>query len=172
MLTVDNRLSEIRQAPGQNKFIPDREERKIIHFLGSCEDPASQARFEVILLYRKGYPVDRIQEETGRARSSIYKWVSTYKQYGLEGLLDRRRGGNNSKLTEKQLQDLTERLQKLTPHDLFGTKSATSDGQNWTVEDLCNAVWEWYGVRYQSRTSYYNLLERVSVGNRAKRSAE
>lgn len=120
----------------------------------------TQSRLRAVLLYEKGHSVDEVVAETGFSRSSLLSWYRAYKLYGLKGLFDRREGGNNAKLTEHQIQELIERLRDRTPRDFLGHRAATIGGQVWTVEDLYNIIWQWYGVRYKSRTSYYNLLKR------------
>jgi transposase len=48
-----------------------------------------------------------------------------------------------------------------TPWVVFGNGSATPDGRYWTSKDLYKALKLWYGITYQSRSSYYNLLSRL-----------
>lgn len=86
------------------------------------------------------------------------EWCQTYRREGLDGLVDKRVGGNRAKLTATQIQGLSDRLRQYRPCDLFGPTAATDDGQFWTVEDLKRAVRQWYGVDWQSRASYYNLF--------------
>ena len=86
-------------------------------------------------------------------------WCRTYQSRGAEGLEDERLGGNNTKMTSAQREDLKNRLQSYTPGMLFGPRAATKDGQFWTVADLQRAVKTWYGVTYRSPTSYRQLLK-------------
>jgi transposase len=63
-------------------------------------------------------------------------------------------------LLRRRISHKKDRLHTYTPHILFGCQSATLDGQFWTVEDLQRAVQEWYGVTYNSRSSYHLLFAR------------
>ena len=126
----------------------------------SCEDHAARLRLRAVLLYENGYSLAQILAEAECSRSTLLNWYRIYKQQGPEALCDHRQGGNNAKLTDQQTEDLCERLGGRTPRDLLGSRAATPDGQFWTVEDLYNVIWQWYGVKYKSRTSYYNLLKK------------
>jgi transposase len=99
-------------------------------------------------------------EITGCSQTSLMDWCRIYRTQGTAGLVDKRRGGNRAKLRPAQIEELQARLHQYTPANLFGPTAATADGQFWTVEDLQRAIEQWYGVCYQSRTSYYSLFER------------
>lgn len=67
-------------------------------------------------------------------------------------------GGNRAKLTPAQRQEVRAKLHQYTPRHLFGATSATSDGQFWTVPDLQRAVQQWFGVGWNSASSYLALF--------------
>jgi transposase len=96
---------------------------------------------------------------TNCSRSSLMGWCSQYRTQGGSTLLDKRAGGNSAKLRRAQVQELKERLHQYTPRQLF-TTPATPDGRFWTVPDLARAVEHWYGIVYQSYTSYHTLFAR------------
>jgi transposase len=125
-----------------------------------CRDGATRTRYQAVRLYGTGYPVEEVKEITGCSQTSLMDWCRIYRTQGPAGLVDKRRGGNRAKLKPAQLEELQVRLQQYTPADLFGSTAATADGQFWTVEDLQRATELWYGVCYQSRTSYYSLFDR------------
>jgi transposase len=85
-------------------------------------------------------------------------WRRTYLDRGAERLEDERVGGNRSKLTAAQREDLKTHLQSSTPAMVLGPQTATKEGQFWTVPDVHQAVEKWYGVTYGSATSIRNLL--------------
>ena len=95
---------------------------------------------------------------TGSNPTSLMEWCRKYRHHGVSGLVDHRDGRNRAKLTVAQIQELREKLHLYTPHDLFGWATHTSGGQHWTVEDLVRAVQRWFGVHWESRTSYYTLF--------------
>jgi hypothetical protein len=51
-------------------------------------------------------------------------------------------------------------INTVSPQSLFGPEAATPTGQFWTLADLKRAIQRWYGVVYDSPTSYYTLFER------------
>jgi transposase len=60
-------------------------------------------------------------------------------------------------LTATQIKELERKLKQYTPVQVLSAEGATSEF--WAVESLQCAVQKWYGVTYQSRTSYYALLD-------------
>ena len=122
----------------------------------------TRSRYQAVWMYGTGYPVSEIEKLVGCCRSSLMNWCRTYQTRGAEGLEDERGGGNNTKLTAAQREDLKNRLQSYTPAMIFGLQAATKDGQFWTVADIQRAVETWYGVTYRSANSYRQLL--VSSG--------
>jgi transposase len=122
-----------------------------------CEDGETRSRFQAVRLYGMNYAVKTIQEITGCSLRSLLEWVRTYQQAGLDALRDHRLGGNSAKLTPTQRAEVEMHLHQFTPKQIL-RQPYTRDGQFWTIEDLADALAHWFGVRYNSRTSYYNLL--------------
>lgn len=122
------------------------------------KDGPTRTRYQAVRLYGTGTPVADIQALTGCARSSLLEWVQKYVQHGLGGLQDHRGGPHASKLTPSQLTELREKLLQYTPYNVLGPQAHTLSGLHWTVPDLYTVVQQWYGVAYQSRTSYLNLF--------------
>ena len=131
---------------------------------------ATRSRYQAVWMYGTGYPVDEIEKLVGCSRSSLMNWCRTYKTRGVEGLEDKRLGGNSTKLSPAQREDIKNRLQSYTPAMLFGPQATTKDGQFWTVADVRQAVETWYGVAYRSVNSYRQLL--VSSGFSYQRQAK
>jgi transposase len=126
---------------------------------GSCKDGPTRTRYQVVRLYGIGYPVEEVMDITGCSRTSLMQWCRAYCNEGSPALVDQRLGGNRAKLTPAQIADLKGRLHLYTPADLFGQTAATTEGQFWTVADLQRAIQQWYGVNYQSRSSYHRFLD-------------
>lgn len=121
-------------------------------------DGPTRTRYQAVRLYGTGYSLQTIQDVTGCSTSSLQDWVRAYRLSGLAGLRDHRDGGNAATLTSEQRREIEGRLNQFTPQQLFGSQAHTSSGQFWTVDDLQDAILRWFGVQYQSRVSYYNLL--------------
>jgi transposase len=121
-------------------------------------DSNARTRYQAVRLYGTGYPLRTIKDVTGCSTSSLREWVQVYRHAGRDGLADHRTGGNAAKLTSEQRRDIEVRLNQFTPQQLFGSNAHTPSGQFWTVEDVQDGVRRWFGVQYQSRVSYYNLL--------------
>jgi transposase len=131
--------------------------------LKTCTDDPTCDRLQAVLWYGTGLPAAEITARLGCSRSSLMSWCQAYRTSGVTGLLDRRLGGNNARLSPEQITELKEHLRTLTPRDVFSRKAATPVGLEWTVPDLYRLLRMWYGVTYRSRTSYYNLFDRLGL---------
>jgi transposase len=129
--------------------------------LQACEfqakDDPTRVRIQAVRLYGLGYAVADIQIITGMSRSRLLECCRAYQNDGIAALRDHRAGGNNARLTRAQVADLADKVRQYSPRSLFGP-DATTAGDGWTLPDLRRAVQQWYGVTYQSDTSYRSLF--------------
>jgi transposase len=132
--------------------------KELIQAYTECDDGALRTRYQAVRMYGTRYPVEEICALTRCSPTSLMEWCHAYQHHGLNGLHDGRLGGNSAKLTPTQRDDLLERLETYTPRQVLGSATHTTDGQFWTVEDLHQAIAQWYGVHYASRSSYSNLF--------------
>jgi len=139
-------------------LLNDPEIREIQAFINKTKSKRLRTRLLGVLLYGTNVPVDDILEQVGYSRSTLMNWCAAYKEQGIQGLFDNRNGGNNAKLSKVQVRDLRRRLQGTSPFVEFGRRAATDHGEHWTIEDLYTAVKQWYGVVYDSRSSYHRLF--------------
>ena len=127
-----------------------------------CRDGLTKTRYQAVRLYGTGYAVAEIEEISGCSRPSLMEWCRAYRQSGVAGLVDKRRGGNRAKLAPVELEQLQQRLEDYSPGQLLGAANCYGDGQFWTVPDLAHLVERNYGVKYKSDTSYRSLFERCN----------
>jgi len=115
-------------------------------------------RLQAVRLYGLGEAVDTIQKLVGCGPVSPAQWAMDYRRGGLEGLRSHWQGGNASKLTAEQRQDLFKKLEQYTPEQVIAPEVRIERGVFWTVSDLQIVVERWYGVTYRSPNSYRSLL--------------
>ncbi len=128
---------------------------------GKSADGPTRTRLQAVRLYGSGYPVADIAEITGCRRRSLLRWCRRYRHSGLAGLRDQRLGGNRALLSNKQLEDVADKLHHYRPIDVLGPERvATASGQHWTVPDLKQALQEWQSISYASSSSYRELFQR------------
>jgi len=125
-------------------------------------DGQTKIRYQAVRLYGTGQKVSDIEEISGCSRVSLMEWCRTYRQYGVAGLVDQRRGGNRAKLSGIELEQLQQHLEGYTPGQLLGAANCYGDGQFWTVPDLAKLVERDYKVKYKSDTSYRNVFKRCN----------
>ncbi len=139
-------------------LLPDPQVGELRQAYLRTKDGPTRTRFQAVRLYGTGYSVAQVQAITGCSRTSLLGWCQRYRAHGLPGLVDRRVGGNRAKLVPAQRQTVCSKLHQYTPRQLFGPNTATSDGQFWTVAELTRAEQRWFGVTWDSHTSYLTLL--------------
>jgi len=143
----------------KRKFeLTEAERKELLQAYRTCKDAATRTRYQAVRLYGEGYEVNEIMQITGCSRTSLMEWCRAYREDRSQGLVDKRAGGNRAKLSKLQIEELQHMLHQYTPKGRLGPKARTADGQFWSVEDLVLIVREQYGVAYQSRTSYSQLL--------------
>lgn len=143
----------------RRKFqLTERQVQELSHAQAQCRDGPTRSRMLAVRLYGTDYPAKEVRDIVGCSQSSLMGWCRKYRQQGVAGLEDHRRGGNRAKLTAAEIENLQVRLHEYTPRDLFGPQANTLDGAFWTVEDLERAIQRWYGVVYESRTTYRHLF--------------
>jgi transposase len=140
--------------------VSDEAARALFAAYQATSDADYRTRLQAVRLYGLGYPTAQITDITGCPRSTLLLWCQIEREGGIAALDDQRVGGTSAKLSQEQIAELSSKLRLYTPRSLFGPQTATADGQTWTVSDLVQAVQFWFGVTYQSTTSYYNLFKR------------
>lgn len=115
-------------------------------------------RLQAVRLYGSGEAVSTIQRLTGCGPVSPSQWAMDYRRGGLAALRSQWRGGNANKLTAEQRRDLYAKLEQYTPEQVIAAEDRVERGEFWTVSDVRMVVTRWYGVTYQSATSYRTLL--------------
>lgn len=115
-------------------------------------------RLQAVRLYGSGEEIEVIQDSIGCGASSIRQWAMRYKAGGVKALGSRWQGKNANKLSAAQRVELKNKLHTYTPEEVIPPQVRVSQGVFWTVSDLQIVVQEWFGVEYQSLSSYYNLL--------------
>ena len=119
-------------------------------------------RLQAVRLYGTGRELREIMDIVGCGESSVRIWAMQYSQTGIEGLLSgyEKSAQNARKLSIEQEQDLCERISTNRPKQVMAASQCHGSGDFWTVEDVKTVVTKWYGVTYQDRGSYRNLLHR------------
>jgi transposase len=79
---------------------------------------------QAVRFYGMGFAVSTIQPISGISRSRLLEWYRDYCQDGLTAVLDHRTGGNNRKLTDDQIADLTTKLHQDTPEAALGRRQS------------------------------------------------
>ena len=148
----------------KRKFILGKAERQhLLHAYRNCKNVATRTRYQAVRLYGEGYRVSEIEEITGCSRSSLMEWCRAYRTDPSQGLVDKRIGGNRTKLQKLEIEELRETLHQYTPRERLGEKSSTVHGQFWSVADLALLLREKYSVEYKRRTSYIEFLHRCGL---------
>lgn len=120
-------------------------------------------RLQAVRLYGNGVSVEEIMNVVGCGPCSPRQWASEYRRAGPTALRTKWQGSNANKLSPDQRLDLATKVEQYTPDQVIGSGIRVERGAFWTVSDLRIVVEQWYGVTYQSETSYRSLLAQCGL---------
>lgn|SRR5574341_187349 len=138
--------------------LSEQERKAFIQAEAQCRDANELKRLQAVRLYGEGQPTQAIEQMVGCSWRSLLEYCQRYRAEGLAGLRDRRRGGNRARLTQAQRLAVRDKLHQYRPDQILPAHLRVSQGVFWTVSDLKVGLAVWYGVTYQSPTSYLTLL--------------
>jgi len=116
-------------------------------------------RLQAVRLYGEGRAVDDILSLVDCSERSLLRWCEQYRVAGVEGLKSKYKGDNAARLSAEQRAEVKEQLARNRPDQILPPEIRISQGEFWTVSDLRIAIQRWYGVTWQSETSYRTLLK-------------
>jgi len=108
-------------------------------------------RLQMVILAKEGQTAPEIARTLSISRRTVQFWVHCYNTGGLEGLRDRRKGGNQRKLDDAQEHQII---------DYLNQQAADPHGGVRRGEDLRQWIHSQFGVLY-SLPGTYDLLHRL-----------
>jgi transposase len=108
-------------------------------------------RVQIVRLAKQGQTAPQISQLLSLSRRQVQHWVRQYNAQGLDGLADRRRGGNQRRLSDAQEQQIQDYLDQQAQDPHAGVRRA---------EDLRAWIQQQFGKLY-SLPGLYNLLHRL-----------
>jgi transposase len=114
-------------------------------------DARMLVRLQMVILAQEGQTAPQIAATLSVSRRMVQFWVHCYNTGGLEGLRDRRKGGNQRKLDDAQEQQII---------DYLNQQAADPHGGVRRGEDLRRWIRSQFGVLY-SLPGTYDLLHRL-----------
>jgi transposase len=112
----------------------------------SCKDSRMQERYQTIYLYLQGYSKEEIAKITGRALSTVYRYINLYLNSGLKSLRMKHSPGRPNFLTEEQKEKVYDVVARRVPKDVgFPVE------MNWTAPLLRAWIEHEFGIKYSNR---------------------
>ena len=114
--------------------------------LGHMRPQATTAHLEcrrrrAIQFWKRGKSLAAVARRVGAVKSSVWRWVQTYQQYGPRGLRAKSIPGRPSSLLEAQKAHLAQVL-------LQGARVAGYRSELWTLERIATVIRRQFRVRY------------------------
>jgi transposase len=108
---------------------------------------------EAILYASGGVDLDFIAEMVGRTRKTVLEWLSQWRVWRLGSVVTGHQGNENAaKLTRAQKEEVAQLLQK-------PPSEAGISAEFWDIPALSDVVSSWFGVEYESESSYRLLMK-------------
>ena len=92
------------------------------------KDARYDHRLHVVLLVARGNSCRQVAEDLGDSLRTVQSWVNAFNRDGLPGLMEAEHSGRPSRLTDEQMNIISEALRR-TPTD-FGLPGNIWDGKN------------------------------------------
>lgn len=125
----------------QEQVIRDLEEAR-----AATSDRRSFERYQILLLWLKGYSVPSIREISGRSTSTIYNYINAYQARGIAGLERGKSTGKPSKLSLEQKIILKDTIAYQTPAEV-----GFSARYNWTLQLVVLFIEQKWGPTYTKK---------------------
>jgi putative transposase len=123
------------------------QELMLLNFMEQTSDPREQKRAIAVRMRLKNYSRDQVAELLNVGPDYVTKWTSIFKQEGVVGLTMGYQGSNGYLSKAER----TEVIEWLTRQE------------QWSLDDLIQHLKTGYQVVYQSKQSYYELLEQAKL---------
>ena len=116
-----------------------------------------QRKYMVIRLHMKGLSNESIADIIDLNKQTVGIYITTYKSYGIEGLIPKKSPGRPTFLDKGQELQLYETVSNKTPDDVG------FDGiMHWTAKIACQWVLKEFGVQYKIN-GMLNLFHRLKL---------
>ena len=127
--------------------------RRLERLRRSTRDAGLQTRILIVLRYSDGMGTWEIAEQVGRVPATVVRVIQRFRQFGEDGLRDRRADNGTPKIDDDLLQALAEILEH--PAQEFGWRRPT-----WTQELLAKTLANVMGIDV-STTTVRRMLKRL-----------
>ena len=103
------------------------------------------ARARIILDFDRGKSAAEVAESLGVSVALVYRWVSRYREKGLDGVRDCPRPGRPSKLTEQEVEGMVRSAMKKSPSQKgpwsIRSVARVAGVSKWQVEKVWKKKW-------------------------------
>ena len=103
------------------------------------------------------HPVETVSSVIGKDRVTVWRWIRAFKENGVDGLMDKPKGHNPSKLNEDQRKQITVWLDT--------GNNSKGEPTHWTLKKLSMAIEEEYGIKITTTPLWITIQ---SMGFRQK----
>ena len=116
-------------------------------FLAEKRDSREYRRALAVKMARKGYLYEVICDVLGISPGYISQWKNAYEEHGIAGLVSKHKGSQSY----------------LTADERDAVCTWIQSQESWSVEQLKTHIETAYGIIFQSRQSYYELLAAARI---------
>jgi transposase len=85
------------------------------------------------------HPVETVSSVIGKDRVTVWRWIKAFKDNGVDGLIDKPKGHNPSKLNEEQRAQIATWLNT--------GKNSKGEPTHWTLKKISMFIEEEYGIK-------------------------
>ena len=135
--------------------LPEAEVQRLEHLFRSTADRTLRDRLQIILMAHRGRPRQDIAADLGIHRRTVTRWLSAYRDRGLDGLRPRKAKGRPATIPGH----LAEEIRRWV---IEGPAKQGLDRANWTHEELADHLLKTRGIR-TSRSAMHRYCRKLEI---------
>jgi transposase len=135
--------------------LPEAEVQELEARFRSTEDRKLRDRLQIVLLAHKGRKHQDIAADLCVNRRSVQRWLNSYCEAGLSGLLPRKARGKEPGISPSLADEIKGWV-------IGGPAKQGLDRANWTHEELADHLLKTHGIK-TSRSAMHRFCSRIGI---------
>ena len=131
------------------------EARRLDELFRSTGDRKLRDRLQIVLLAHKGRLRQQIADDLAVHRRSVTRWLSAYRDGGLDALLPKKPPGKAASIPDRLADEVKDWV-------IGGPASVGLDRANWTHEELADHLLKARGIR-TSRSAVQRFCAKIGI---------
>lgn len=158
-ITTVHKHSGDNHMATKKRAVSDETAKQAQNALTGIKEALLAIKLQTIISCSK-HPVETVSSVIGKNRVTVWRWIRAFKESGIDGLVDKPKGHNPSKLNKEQREQIASWLK--TGENSKGIPT------HWTLKKLSIAIEEEYGIKI-TKTPLWITIQSMGFRKKAPR---